>query len=221
MPQHRQSRGFTLIELLVVIAIIAILAAILFPVFARARENARKATCQSNLKQIGTACAMYRQDYDERSVRFGYTTTTGVDGQSVEVTPHYLLQPYVKNTNVFICPSGSKYNGYKDTGCAANGRSMFGYGMNVGRFNGARVCVSDGPTDSQIPDPAGTIYWFDTNSNCQAGGPWGNAIPANWGDTATVWADLRHMDGANYLFFDGHVKWLKTTQWRQWSAEED
>jgi prepilin-type N-terminal cleavage/methylation domain-containing protein/prepilin-type processing-associated H-X9-DG protein len=95
--------GFTLIELLVVIAIIAILAAILFPVFARAREQARKANCLSNLKQVGTAILMYAQDYDERVVPVATGTCPGANAFGWAD----LLFPYVKNTKVFDCPSAT------------------------------------------------------------------------------------------------------------------
>src|ERR1700682_886826 len=98
----RCKRGFTLIELLVVIAIIAILAAILFPVFARARENARRASCQSNLKQIGLATIQYVQDYDERFPDFGCTGLASyIDDTGIGIK----LQPYVKSYQVFVCPS--------------------------------------------------------------------------------------------------------------------
>jgi prepilin-type N-terminal cleavage/methylation domain-containing protein/prepilin-type processing-associated H-X9-DG protein len=103
----RRLCGFTLIELLVVIAIIAILAAILFPVFAQAREKARQAGCLSYSKQIGTAVLMYAQDYDEQAPPWWYNIA--------KVGPvywHYWLKPYVKNIQVFICPSAS--------GCSAN-----------------------------------------------------------------------------------------------------
>lgn len=120
MQRPHRPRGFTLIELLVVIAIIAILAAILFPVFARAREQARKTTCLSNLKQIGTAMQMYVQDYDEtfpwlmqdgrnndnatglsRNMTAGPPNLNGVRGLFME----YTFQPYVKNYGIFACPT--------------------------------------------------------------------------------------------------------------------
>ena len=117
-----KQKGFTLIELLVVIAIIAILAAILFPVFARARENARKSTCQSNLKQIGLAAMQYTQDYDETLVHYNLANIGGWDK---------MLEPYLKNTGVLRCPSGPQgvlaygYNYfYLGDGTAAGTRSM-------------------------------------------------------------------------------------------------
>src|SRR4030095_16663914 len=96
-------RGFTLIELLVVIAIIAILAAILFPVFAQAREKARQATCLSNTRQIGTALMMYAQDYDETIV----PNNDQITGSTTTGNWSDFLQPYIKNQQVFLCPSSS------------------------------------------------------------------------------------------------------------------
>ncbi len=97
-----RGKGFTLIELLVVIAIIAILAAILFPVFARAREKARQTSCLSNMKQIGTAVMMYAQDYDEMMPSFHITPW----GSNARLFGHYdLIGPYTMNEQVFVCPS--------------------------------------------------------------------------------------------------------------------
>ena len=119
MKAPYRRRGFTLIELLVVIAIIAILAAILFPVFARARENARKSTCQSNLKQMALAAMQYAQDYDETLMRTNISPAT-----NVYYGWAWMLQPYVKNTEIFTCPSRptAKWNGSGTT------FSGFGYG---------------------------------------------------------------------------------------------
>lgn len=132
---RRGTRGFTLIELLVVIAIIAILAAILFPVFAQAREAARKSSCLSNMKQLGTAVMMYVQDYDETYPQAYYyknnTATTNGSSSGGYVTWTVTISPYIKNVGLFVCPSDANRglapdnppcNPYTDTatpGCEA------------------------------------------------------------------------------------------------------
>src|SRR5690606_30190470 len=111
-----QRRGFTLIELLVVIAIISILSAILFPVFARARENARRASCISNMKQIGLGWNMYIQDYDENMVTYAYPSFPG--GTHVwQYGWQAALFPYIKSAQVFICPSASKISTSVSVSC--------------------------------------------------------------------------------------------------------
>jgi prepilin-type N-terminal cleavage/methylation domain-containing protein len=102
MRNRGAGRGFTLIELLVVIAIIAILAAILFPVFAQAREKARQASCQSNLKNLGTAMLLYANDYDEQLPLAAYATAG-----AAFLTWHDLADPYVKNKLIWHCPSSA------------------------------------------------------------------------------------------------------------------
>jgi prepilin-type N-terminal cleavage/methylation domain-containing protein len=110
LPHSSSRRGFTLIELLVVIAIIAILAAILFPVFAQARESARKASCMSNMKQLGLAVMSYATDYDETYVPAQIALPSG------SISWPTLLFPYVKNEGVFVCPSGEPSLSLKDLG---------------------------------------------------------------------------------------------------------
>src|SRR6185295_7109401 len=107
MKTLKTRAAFTLIELLVVIAIIALLAAILFPVFARARENARRASCQSNLKQMGLATAQYVQDYDDRLPAY-YLDDAGNHCPITNVLWYSGLLPYTKNTQIFLCPSEKK-----------------------------------------------------------------------------------------------------------------
>jgi prepilin-type N-terminal cleavage/methylation domain-containing protein len=125
----RQRFGFTLIELLVVIAIIAILAAILFPVFARARENARRASCQSNLKQIGLGILQYTQDYDEKMPP-ARITATRPDGTNGNIPWHFLVQPYVKSVQLFRCPSNTSAGQVNNTNTNGIPRFDISYAAN-------------------------------------------------------------------------------------------
>lgn len=193
------SRGFTLIELLVVIAIIAILAAILFPVFARARENARKSTCQSNLKQIGTAFLQYAQDYDER---FPVYNQSGVGAFVV-------ASPYLKNTDVLVCPS-SRQNTY-----GVNYTGVFNANMALSQVQVPSQCImalDNGKSRALAGDPWTRFPPLagDNAAQGHANDDWawpdGNATPTS-GTLYTDTANPRHADGANCVFMDGHVKW--------------
>ena len=201
-------RGFTLIELLVVIAIIAILAAILFPVFAKAREKARQASCQSNLKQIGTALLMYAQDYDERHLRRRPSGTA----------PTYefwynVIQPYMKNSQLLLCPS-YQWNGGWCTACEpCRPNSTRSYDMAT---EGSLRSMANGPADAEIQDPAGTMWVFDCYCNYSANprtsqysvGWWLETRPKN---QISCW---RHNERINALYVDGHVKsvgWIKAS----------
>jgi prepilin-type N-terminal cleavage/methylation domain-containing protein/prepilin-type processing-associated H-X9-DG protein len=165
--------GFTLIELLVVIAIIAILAAILFPVFAQARDKARSASCLSNLRQIGTALTLYMQDYDEKTTWFW---NSQIDKKNYLAGYWYqCLAPYTKNWQVFICPSvggrGPAKDKYGDL-CWPDLKpypnlNRCGYGFNVGHVGyggGDPYFTKAGDTKAlaAIDQPARTLYIADS-----------------------------------------------------------
>ena len=186
IPPTRAPRrtGFTLIELLVVIAIIAILAAILFPVFGRARENARRSSCQSNLKQIGLGLLQYAQDYDEMTVRSWYGSTEG--GSNRTTSPqnykwNHAIFPYVKSEQIFMCPSDTP----EDNASGKNGKfvqldNLSGWWENNGSYSinqyqgvGASGTGDDiGPTGitnsnlptslSRLADPTRTVWVGDS-----------------------------------------------------------
>ena len=186
-------RGLTLMELFVVIAIIAIIAAILLPVIARAREKARQSSCLSNVKQINLSVNMYVQDYDE-------TMPLGVAGMppgAIYLT-YELLDPYIKNTQVWECPSKTN-----PVNLSALGKRSIGYMFDV-----------DTPTPSgnyrlfaipalgyipcslaQIQSPAEVALMADAVGS----------VDATF--TSTIVEDDRHNDGCNYGFADGHAKW--------------
>ena len=163
---HRRAlrRGFTLIELLVVIAIIAILAAILFPVFAQAREAARKTACLSNCKQMGTGVMMYSQDYDEILPAAGYSYNSSISVNDLR-NPKWMdvVQPYVKNDHIFDCPSDTatkKFvslatNPNRGTGTNPPGGS---YLINTAYNGGGALAGPAGQSLAVIGSPADTIF---------------------------------------------------------------
>ncbi len=208
-----RSKGFTLIELLVVIAIIALLAAILFPVFARARENARKSSCQSNLRQIGLGWLQYTQDYDELSVpiRVGGLGSAQFDSYST------LIQPYVKSTQLFKCPSNTNsnspvhytYNFQIGVGpSAASPRSLAGIALPSQTPVFADAWANDSSAISLFfVTPSLTAGWIPMLGRSIYTNQIG-ATTFNESQTAGLVNAGIHMDGANYVFADGHVKWL-------------
>ncbi len=198
--------GFTLIELLVVIAIIAILAAILFPVFARAREKARQAGCQSNLKQIGLALKMYMGDYDETNVRIYFGSGANA------YRWHQAVQPYMKNYELFRCLTA------KQRVDAYSGLYMC-YGMNCFNFDpGVYPCFWYGPGDAEIEDASGTIWVADSKHPTDATqGSYYVGGGAVFAEPVTR-VDYRHNDMFNALWYDGHVKAMGHTTQAQWST---
>jgi len=189
------TQGLYADRVLVVIAIIAILAAILFPVFARAREKARQAACLSNVKQIGLGIMMYAEDYDE--VLPGY--------QQSPVFWWDILQPYLKNRQILVCPDKLDWN-YNDP------TNKSGYGLNEDIFTAdaaAKVSLA------AIQAPSETIGAADKdqgNARCI-----GNSFKAS-----VTWpynVGTRHNDGANFLFMDGHAKWMG--RGASWSTSDE
>lgn len=209
------SKGFTLIELLVVIAIIAILAAILFPVFARARENARRASCQSNLKQVGLGLIQYTQDYDEK-----FPLGFSVEGAVTRYWPQ-ITQPYMKSEQVFICPSASGHvynnnNNDDEKGSYIANFAYFGVGDNFTPPNSAVEYVTPFVTSlSQVQAPATTVWIGDGNRKLNLGIADGsstlnvfNNSPREFGNNNERFVE-RHLDTVNILYTDGHVKAVK------------
>jgi prepilin-type N-terminal cleavage/methylation domain-containing protein/prepilin-type processing-associated H-X9-DG protein len=195
---HSRRKGFTLIELLVVIAIIAILAAILFPVFARARENARRASCSSNLKQIGLGLAQYTQDYDERYPQIYPASATSpcCDAKRPGGWTQ-LIQPYVKSTQLFACPSNPS-NG------ATKSNAGVGYGIEYPRIPQSYGINRHQPSSvSVVQSPSTRIHVSETSSS---GGDWDLAPADNGGQDLEDRHWANHLSTANYLYFDGHVK---------------
>jgi prepilin-type N-terminal cleavage/methylation domain-containing protein/prepilin-type processing-associated H-X9-DG protein len=180
------NRGFTLVELLVVIAIIAILAAIMFPVFAKARDKARQASCQNNLKSIGAAMLMYAQDYEEMFPGAG--SSGGNNSWDAAV------QPYIRSTKIFKCPSHSL------------DESTNSYGANQ---------LLLGVAAPRIINPTAAVLLFDANTqksvrligNGMAFSSFRMAAPLYHDDNTFA---LTHGDGDNICFADGHVKWYRT-----------
>jgi prepilin-type N-terminal cleavage/methylation domain-containing protein/prepilin-type processing-associated H-X9-DG protein len=186
-PRKTSTKGFTLIELLVVIAIIAILAAILFPVFARARENARRSSCQSNLKQIGLAMVQYGQDYDETLVPafigdIRGATDIGYGGNPGDLRWSDIIYPYTKSEQVYNCPSMPPQSKFKLGSWGEYG----GYAINAVHFRAYGGLPEKPPISQLVPgdfynhklaavEAASTTVWVMDNAagaKSSAGNMW-------------------------------------------------
>jgi prepilin-type N-terminal cleavage/methylation domain-containing protein/prepilin-type processing-associated H-X9-DG protein len=194
--------AFTLIELLVVIAIIAILAAILFPVFAKARENARRSSCQSNLKQVALGFKQYIQDYDEKypdnPLNIGATAPYGWADK---------LQPYLKSTQIYQCASEPNLASTDPTQGSPTTAGYTDYWFNQ---------ALSGKNESALSASSQTLLNGDGGSSAAHYNHEGCGFSDNCGTSVKAIALLpsnqtqnRHLDGLNFSFADGHVKWLK------------
>jgi prepilin-type N-terminal cleavage/methylation domain-containing protein/prepilin-type processing-associated H-X9-DG protein len=229
MRGNPRSHAFTLIELLVVIAIIAILAAILFPVFAQAREKARQASCLSNTRQISTAIAMYAQDYDETLIWNPYpgNGSAGSCGAGhVQPRIHWteMIYPYVKNYGIFSCPSfAGQIKGRQGNYEALVNPALqlkIGYGINeniIGDQCGAHTLSTlvSGASDLALIADADYLWGsficsVDANGNGKIDPGekfWCQSIqPCGW-----VYGNPRHFGGINFVYADGHAKFGRPT----------
>ncbi len=216
----RVNRGFTLIELLVVIAIIAILAAILFPVFAKAREKARQTSCLSNCKQLGMAYMQYTQDYDEVNpfaeiyLPPGVTTldcyfnraTNGSWALTYLIWAD-VMRPYLKNDQILRCPSNSGhfigygwncYIGYSGGAAGRTGPLYEGVSMGMLEYPAETPCIADHNSGSVY----GTTLSFDWYRRWPNGASVSEDMRAQW----DAWPP--HNGGINIVFCDGHAKWM-------------
>jgi prepilin-type N-terminal cleavage/methylation domain-containing protein/prepilin-type processing-associated H-X9-DG protein len=189
-------KGFTLIELLVVIAIIAILAAILFPVFAKAKEKAKSASCLSNMKQLSLAVLMYQSDYDDRLPHLRYYPAGGYNysfpSGTGTISCYFwveTVQPYVKNYELNLCPSRDVVGNRDDGNVYRADEFKHGYALNA---------YIEGRNGSEINEPAGVILLLETSWSCPDLGLW-----------STCGVPQSHNEGSNWTFVDGHAKWLR------------
>src|SRR5581483_4624925 len=216
-PKHQRSRkyGFTLIELLVVIAIIAILAAILFPVFAQAREKARATTCLSNMKQVMLGELMYAQDFDE-----SHSWTWGWD--PTWVPWHQQINPYIKNQQLWKCPSDPWDRG-SDALDSTQKAIPVSYSQNFRWPEDSWGWGADSPSwtmspaasaDASITSPASTIFVAERpNWYHQWNAGWATDVFWDYNEfTMQKGGATLHSQGGNYALCDGHVKFMRREQ---------
>jgi prepilin-type N-terminal cleavage/methylation domain-containing protein/prepilin-type processing-associated H-X9-DG protein len=238
----RNGRGFTLIELLVVIAIIAILAAILFPVFAQAREKARQTTCVSDMKQLGYGLMMYAQDYDE-NLPYGYMYS--VD-RKVWWWWQDSIRPYVKNEAVYSCPSASPHMEERsgrppgtpsplvrdyiaNAAASASDRGIWPPDgskdfRRMGPFTNNQGKDTATRSLAEIEDPAGTIAVFDGQREIEI---WAMNQADCWrpaplppADARWKWPGVvakRHNEGFAAAYCDGHARWIRESRCGEWT----
>jgi prepilin-type N-terminal cleavage/methylation domain-containing protein/prepilin-type processing-associated H-X9-DG protein len=226
----RKQYGFTLIELLVVIAIIAILAAILFPVFAQAREKARQANCQSNVKNLALAVLMYAQDYDERMPQGSRAQGGGLPAMRWGGQ----VQPYIKNLQIFTCPSDRRFTyggaggptgGYGYNACGLNNRSQAEVAKPAETIMVGDSCGVTNTNPFRIrPDLAAAWCTLADNWNVDPapkGTPCANPGQSSYPRIAHGRVAYRHTENTTIAFLDGHVRPLKFDEINRRAATED
>ncbi len=224
----KRRKGFTLIELLVVIAIIAILAAILFPVFAKAREKAKQGACLSNLKQIGLADMMYAQDYDETTA-LCLILNAGSPGHAYQNRryPYEIIQPYIKNTGIFVCPGDPSPWDPSVYGTPDAWLCSYGANIHVSAASPSINPAADGFKGgtrgvrlSVLQVPAETVDWCDVYQQPVSSGfvpapgqakctPQWTGVTWGIGPRVAYCALTRHLGGINVVWMDGHAKFVK------------
>ena len=236
LPRRRRG-AFTLIELLVVIAIIAILAAILFPVFAQAREKARQAACLSNTKQIGLGLMQYVQDYDETMPLPGYfPNRTAPEPYAGRRSWRSDIQPYIKNTGVFQCPSYRFPNSFTpevraDFKDSLDEQAGIPLGYAGSLFWAHQNFAPNGRAIAEVTRPASIIAAMESRYAFADMGTW--TVEWTWngpfkGVATGQGAYITHTGKSNWIFFDGHVKAINPcatfgdlTKWKQGDVPPD